>query len=117
MGRNALGPFGQNSAGRRMADIAQTEYADHPLALVDHRQSADIQFLHMLHGFSEVVIITAAMDAWRHDIKRRRAVGIEVVLRHTFADDVSVGHHSDETVILSDRNSADVVLATILPIQ
>ena len=40
MGRNALDAFGQQIAGRRMADVAQTEDADHPLALVDHRQPA-----------------------------------------------------------------------------
>src|SRR3984893_10454080 len=94
-----------------MADIAQTEDTNHPLALIDHRQSADLQLLHVLHGLGEVVVITAAMDAWCHHITRRRAVGIEVVLRQTFADDVSVGHHTDETVVLSDWNSADIVLA------
>ena len=94
-----------------MADIAQTEYANHPLALVDHRQSADLQLLHVLHGLGEVVVITAAMDAWCHHITRRRAECIEVVLRETFADDVSVGHHTDEVIVLSDWNSADIVLA------
>jgi hypothetical protein len=34
-------------------------------------------------------------------IMRRRAVGIDVVLRQTFAHDVSVGNHTDETVVLS----------------
>ena len=43
MGRNALDAFGQQITGRRMADIAQTEDADHPLALVDHRQPADLE--------------------------------------------------------------------------
>jgi hypothetical protein len=85
-----------------MADIAQAEYANHPLALIDHWQSADLQRLHVLHGLSEVVVITAAMDAWGHHLTRRHA-GIEVVLRQTFANDVSVGHHTDEMVVLSDR--------------
>jgi hypothetical protein len=52
-------------------------------------------------GLSEVVVITAAMDAWCHHVTRRRAAGIEVVLRQTFADDVSVRHHTDETVALT----------------
>src|ERR1700737_1087965 len=94
-----------------MTDIPQTEYANHPPALVYHRQSADLQLLHVLHGLSEVVVITAAMDAWCHHITRRRAECIEVVLRETFADDVSVGHHTDEMIVLSDWNSADIVLA------
>jgi hypothetical protein len=31
-----------------MADVTQTDDADHPLALVDHGQPADLQFLHMM---------------------------------------------------------------------
>jgi hypothetical protein len=60
-------------------------FLENRLALVDHRQSADLQLLHVLHGFGEVVVITAAMDAWCHHITRRRAECIEVVLRETFA--------------------------------
>src|ERR1700730_14088229 len=86
-----------------MADVAQTEDANHPLALVDHRQSTDLQLLHVLHGLSEVVVITAAMDAWCHHITRRRAECIEVVLRETFAD--------DDSVVLSDRNGPYIMLA------
>jgi hypothetical protein len=73
MGRNAFGPFGQQSTGRRMADVAQSEDADHSLALVDYRQSADLKRLHVLHRLGEVVVITAAMDAWGHHIARCRA--------------------------------------------
>ena len=35
VGRNALDDFGQQITRRRMADVAQTEDADHPLALVE----------------------------------------------------------------------------------
>jgi hypothetical protein len=35
-----------------MADIAQTEDTNHPLALIDHRQSADLQLLHVLHALT-----------------------------------------------------------------
>jgi hypothetical protein len=37
MGRNTLDAFRQQIGGRRMADIAETEDADHPFALVDNR--------------------------------------------------------------------------------
>ena len=40
MGRNALDALGQQITGCRMADVTQTDDADHPLALVDHRQPA-----------------------------------------------------------------------------
>src|SRR5215468_9433673 len=50
------------------------------------------------------------MNAWGHHIARDRAAGIEAVLRQSFADDVSVGHHADQPVVLSNRNGAYVVL-------
>ena len=38
MSRNILDAFQQQLSGCRMADIAETEDADHAFALVDHRQ-------------------------------------------------------------------------------
>ena len=49
MGRNALDALGQQITGRRMADVTQTDDADHPLALVDHWQPAELQLLHVMH--------------------------------------------------------------------
>src|SRR5262249_14745906 len=51
------------------------------------------------------------MDAWRHHLASSREVGIEAALRYPFADDVAVGHHADQPVILSNRNRADIVFA------
>src|SRR4051812_48812468 len=50
------------------------------------------------------------MDAWGHQVARHRAAGIETVLRQSFADDVTVGHHADQPVVLSNGNGADVML-------
>src|SRR6266508_1859280 len=50
------------------------------------------------------------MDAWGHHVARGRAAGIEAVLRQSFADDVAVGHHADQPVVLSNRNGAYVML-------
>ena len=82
MGRNALYAFGQQITRYPFADIAQTEDANHPLALVNHRQPADLQRLHVPHRLGEVVILAAAMDARGHYIARRRTTGIETVLRY-----------------------------------
>src|SRR5262249_26625729 len=111
MSRNALDAFGQEMARRRIADGAQTEDADHPLALVDHGQPAHLELLHVPHRLGEVIVVSATMDAWGHHIARRRAADIEAVLRQAFADDVAVGHHADQMVVLSNRNGADVMLA------
>src|SRR5438874_3032820 len=39
--------FRSQITGRPIADVAQTEDAHHPPALVDHRQPADLQRLHV----------------------------------------------------------------------
>src|ERR1700716_1605133 len=112
MGRNALDAFGQQITGRRMADVAQTEDADHPLALVDYDywQPADLQCLHVPHRLGEVIVLPAAMDAWGHHIACRRAASIEAVLCQPFAENVSVSHHADQLVVLSNRNGAYIML-------
>src|SRR6202035_3255559 len=87
----------------------QTDHADHPLALVDHRQPADLQRLHVVDRLGEVIVLPATMDAFGHHIARHRAASIEAVARKPFADDVAVGHHPDQSVVLSNRNAADVM--------
>lgn len=109
MGRNALDALGQQLTGRRMADVTQTDDADHPLALVDHRQPAELQLLHVMHRLCEVIVVPTTMDAFGHHIARRRAASIEITAREPFADDVAVSHHPDQSVVLPDRNAADVM--------
>src|ERR1700704_3683119 len=109
MGRNALDALGQQITGRRMADVTQTDDADHPLALVDYRQPAELQLLHVKHRLCEVIVLPATMDAFGHHIPRHRAASIEVVARKPFADDVAVGHHPYQSVVLPNRNAADVM--------
>src|SRR6202047_413950 len=110
MGRNALDALGQQITGPGMANVTQTDDADHPLALVHHRQPAELQLLHVMHRLCEVIVLPATMDAFGHHIARHRAASIEVVARKPFADDVAVGHHPDQSVVLPNRNAADVML-------
>jgi hypothetical protein len=49
----------------------QTEDADHPLALVDHWQPADLQCLHVPHRLGEVVVtsqLAFAIQRFRRSI-------------------------------------------------
>src|SRR6516164_7000112 len=110
MGRNALDDFGQQITRRRMANVAQTKDANHPLALVDHRQPSDLQLFHVPHRLAEVIVLSAAMDAWGHHIARRCAADFEAVLRQPFADDVAVSHHADKPLVLAYRNGTYIVL-------
>src|SRR5262249_46922830 len=68
-----------------MTEITQTEDANHPLTFVDYRQPADLQLLHVPNSFGEIIILPAAMNAWRHDVTRGGALRIEVVLGQPFA--------------------------------
>src|SRR5262249_54664597 len=111
MSRDALDVLRQQIVWRQNAHISERKHADHPLTLVDHRQPADPEPLHVPYRFGKIVIFAAAMDAWRHHVPRDRALHIETILRQTFANDVTVGDHADQPVILSDRNGANVVRA------
>jgi hypothetical protein len=61
-----------------MTDITETEHSYHPLALVDHRQPADLQLLHVPHRFGKVFVLTAAMEAVT--IRRRLPLGRTLLL-------------------------------------
>ena len=111
MRRDAPDALQQEFARRPLADIAEAEHANHALVFVDHRQPADFQLLHVAHRLDEVFVLAATMDGGCHHIARSRAAGIELVLRLSFADDVAVGHHADQTIVFANRNGADVVLA------
>jgi hypothetical protein len=76
MVRNALDAFGQQFTRRRVADVTQTEDAHHSFALVDHRQPADPQRLHVPHRLGQVIVFPAAMYVRGHDIARRRLGGV-----------------------------------------
>src|SRR3990172_8677524 len=107
---NASGPLGYQFLWRRAADVAEAEHADHSLALVDHRQSPDLQLLHVLNSLGEIVVLPAAMNAGGHDIACCRVACIEAVAGQTAADNVAAGDHADQLVVLSDRDGADIVL-------
>src|SRR5215475_14570786 len=51
------------------------------------------------------------MNAWRHHVSRGRAVHIKTILRQTFANDITVGDHADQPIILANWDGADVVRA------
>src|SRR5262245_62638936 len=108
MGRYALDVFEHQTIRLYAADVAKTKYADHPLALVDHRQPADFQFLHVPHRLVEVIILATAMDAGSHHIARGQ-VGRIALLRQPFAYDVAIRHHPNELIVLSDWNGADIM--------
>src|SRR6516164_5304227 len=111
MGRNALDGFGQQINSRRVADIAQTEDADHSFALVDHRQPSDLQLLHVPYRPGEVIVLTATMDLCGHHIARHCVERIEVLLCQSFAHDVTISNHSDQVIVLANWDGSDIVIS------
>lgn len=85
VGRHALNTFGHQIIGRSVTEVAQTEDANHPHTLVDHRQPTDLELLHVTYRLGEISVLSAAMNACGHHIARRRAAGIEAVFRQAFA--------------------------------
>src|SRR5262249_15846964 len=95
MGRNTLHACHQQIGGRRVTDIAKTEDADHPFALVDHRQPADPHLFPLPYPLAHLILLTATMDFRGHHVTRGSAARIEVILCQSFAHDVTISHHSD----------------------
>jgi hypothetical protein len=60
-------------------------------------------------AFAKIIVLPAAMDAFGHHVARLGAAGIETVAGKSFADDVAIGHHPDQLIVLADRNAADIV--------
>ena len=110
MGGNALDALRDQIAGRRSTDIAKRKHADHPLVLVDHWQSTDLQSLHVPHCLAEIIVLPAAMNARSHHVARHGAARIKAILRQPFTDNIAVSDHADQLVVLSNRNCADVML-------
>ena len=52
-----------------MADVTQTDDADHALALVHDRQPADLQFLHVRHRLCEVIVLSATSLTLMADLR------------------------------------------------
>jgi hypothetical protein len=100
MGRNALGTDSDSRSRRRTADVSRT---DHPLALVDDRQPADLRLCHVPYRLGEVLVLPAAMYARGHHLPRRRAADIKAILRQAFAGDVAVGHRPTGLPLQSER--------------
>src|SRR5262245_3867042 len=48
------------------------------------------------------------MDLRSHDFAGRHALGVETFLCHSLADDIAVGHHSDQPVVFANRNGTNV---------
>src|SRR5262245_1813174 len=79
MRRNAPDALRQEFDRRRLADIAEAEYADHALVLVDHRQPTDFQLLHVADRLGEVFVLAATMDFGCHQTRSRYLPRLERV--------------------------------------
>ena len=109
MGRNALDALGQQITDAEWLTSPRLIMPTIRLLLLITGSLRTFSCLHVMHRLCEVIVLAATMDAFGHHIARRRAAGIEAVARKPFADDVAVGHHPDQSVVLPDRNAADVM--------
>src|SRR5690348_15042485 len=99
--------------GHFAREIAEAEDTDHALVLVDDGKTAYFLGLHRAKRLRHIVVRAAIDDALRHDIAgAQRAAGFAV--RKPAADDVAVGYHADEAIILAHRDGADILALHLL---
>ena len=65
------------------------------------------------HDLVDLLIIAAKDDALGHHVARRQLVDVAAVA-YAATDDVAIGDHSDEPIILANGNRADVEFAHLL---
>jgi hypothetical protein len=104
----------QGFAGRfplaREREIAERYDADETLLAVNDRQAANLLVAHVLeHGF-DALVDEAVENARRHRIARRLGPHV-AALGDDAHDDVAIGHHADEPLVLDHGRCADVAVA------
>src|ERR671919_485908 len=84
---------------RGMRDVAKAEEPDHALVVVDDGEAADLLALHDAQRLIEAVAISTVDDALGHHITGRQLADVAAV-GQTPTDDVAVGDHADEAIVL-----------------
>src|SRR5579871_4443267 len=107
-----LGNAGQRHFARMaiLADgeVAERDNADKALLAVQHRQPPDLLIGHVLRDIVDIVVLEAVSDLFAHYVPDR-GVGAEAVGNPSDCN-VTVRDHSHQTVIVADRQHADIVL-------
>src|SRR5690349_8274497 len=107
---DGLDSFLTHGPRRRIVKITETQNPGHAFVGIDDRQAAYVPVLHQACDLVELESLQAELDACGHDIACALCQWIEAPGEAT-ADDVSVRHHADQSVVLADRNGTDVTLA------
>ena len=89
-------------------EIAEGKDADEALLTVHHWQASHLNVGHVLRDMIEILVFEAVLDFLRHNLVHLR-VG-PLALADTAYCDVTVGDHADQTILLPDRERADIFL-------
>src|SRR5262245_5318930 len=92
-------------------DIPKAEHTYQPLLLgVDDGKAPHPFALHNASCRFDIVLVETEMDALRHNFPRGGSFWIPT-LCNAAADNIAIGHHANQSIILTDGNGADVVHA------
>src|SRR5712671_3492536 len=94
----------------RLSDIAQAEHPGHSLALVENRESTDLPALHGVNRLRDIISLPTTGDAFRHHVSGCEIRNI-LAVGYGSDGDIPIGDHSDQPVVLADRNATYVLLA------
>src|ERR1700704_981894 len=89
----------------RLGDVAERDNTDQPLFATEYRQPPDLDVAHVRRDLVEILVVITVLDLGGHDIADPR-IG-PTAQRNPADGNVAVGNHSDEALIIGDREQAD----------
>src|SRR5262245_18201350 len=94
-----------------ITDIPETEHTYQPFVLgVDDGKAPHLLALHNASCGFDIVRVETEKDAFRHEFARGGAFWV-TSHRDAATDNIAIGHHTNQSIVLPDGDCADVVCA------
>ena len=92
-----------------LGQVAESNDPDESLAMVDHRDPADLPSAHDLDDLVHIVVVEAPFHVVGHDLADAVLIGRDAGGRRAHGN-IAVGHHADQPAPVADRQDADIDL-------
>src|SRR5690242_2310980 len=83
-------------------EIAERDDADQTLVAAQHRQAAHLKLAHIARYVVDRLVLEDIFDVGRHDVAHLAILWLLAGGDGAY-DDVAIGYHADEPVVLADR--------------
>src|SRR5262245_2435677 len=110
MSRNRVHDLATGAPRPIVVDITEAQNDDHSFLSVNNGKAANLLALHEARCVLDVLLIETEQDSFRHHLFRSCRFWVFFFKQKT-AYDIAIGNHANETIVLTNRNGSDVMLA------